>query len=123
MNRNLYMFGLLLLLMTLISSFGGAIRFEENFYNEVFDLVDDEKVEVVEGNDEKDLATNSMELEGVDESIPSEAPVPEPESKLEVTKESVNTPSEPESKLEVTKESDNTPSEIAAYDSQQFATF
>lgn len=119
MNRNLYMFGLLLLLMTLISSFGGAIRFEENFYNEVFDLVDDEKVEVVEGNDEKDLATNSMELEGVDESIPTEAPVPapvpepvpEPKSKLEVKEES----SEIAAKEEF--------SEIAAYDSQQFASF
>tara|TARA_B110000027_G_scaffold80097_1_gene85294 strand:+ start:2476 stop:2805 length:330 start_codon:yes stop_codon:yes gene_type:complete len=109
------MFGLLLLLMTLISSFGGAIRFEENFYNEVFDLVDDEKVEVVEGNDEKDLATNSMELEGVDESIPTEAPVPapvpEPKSKLEVKEES----SEIAAKEEF--------SEIAAYDSQQFASF
>ena len=112
MDRNLYMFGLLLLVMTLISSFGGAIRFEENFYNEVFDLVDDEKVEVVEGNDEKDLASNSMEIEGADESMPTEAPVPEPESEpvaLEVEEEVAGEPVKS--------------AEIEAYDAEQYATF
>lgn len=115
MDRNLYMFGLLLLVMTLISSFGGAIRFEENFYNEVFDLVDDEKVEVVEGNDEKDIASNSMEIEGVDENMPTEASVPEPESEpvLPVA-------------LEVEEEVSGKPAksvEIEAYESDQYATF
>lgn len=115
MDKNLYMFGLLLLVMTLISSFGGAIRFEENFYNEVFDLVDDEKVEVVEGNDEKDLASNSMEIEGADESMPTEAPVPEPESEpvlpvaLEVEEEVAGAPVKSD--------------EIEAYDAEQYATF
>ena len=115
MDRNLYMFGLLLLVMTLISSFGGAIRFEENFYNEVFDLVDNEKVEVVEGNDEKDLASNSMEIEGADESMPTEALVPEPESEpvlpvaLEVEEEVASEPVKS--------------AEIEAYDAEQFATF
>jgi len=115
MDRNLYMFGLLLLVMTLISSFGGAIRFEENFYNEVFDLMDDEKVEVVEGNDEKDIASNSMGIEGADENMPTEAQVPEPESEpvlpvaLEVEEEIAN-----ESVKSV---------EIEAYESDQYATF
>lgn len=108
MNTNLYMFGVLLLLMTLISSFGGAIRTEENFYNEVFDLLDNDKVELVEGTDEKDLATDSMELEGVDENMPTEAPVPEPKS-------------EPEYKLEVAEEFDEP--NINPYDSPQYARF
>lgn len=113
MNRNLYMFGLLLLVMTIISSFGGAIRFEENFYNEVFDLVDDEKVEVVEGNDEKDLASNSMEIEGADESMLTEASVPEPESEPVVP---VPLEVEEEAGSEVTNE-------IEAYDAEQYASF
>lgn len=113
MNRNLYMFALLLLIMTLISSFGGAIRFEENFYNEVFDLLDDEKVEVIEGNDEKDIASSSMEIEGTEENVPSEAPVePSPEpvlpSPIEVEEEEVVSP---------------TPKDIEAYESEQYATF
>ncbi len=37
----LYLFVILLLITTVISSFGGALRVEENFYNEVFDLTDD----------------------------------------------------------------------------------
>lgn len=110
MDRNLYMFGLLLLVMTLISSFGGAIRFEENFYNEVFDLLDDEKVEVVEGNDEKDLATNSMEIEGTEENVPTEAPVPEPES-------------EPVLPLDLGVQEEAPTETIEAYDSEQYATF
>lgn len=109
MNRNLYMFGLLLLIMTLISSFGGAIRFEENFYNEVFDLLDDEKVEVVEGNDDSTMA--SMEIEGTEENVPTEAPVePSPE------------PVSP-SPLEVEEEETVSPKDIEAYESEQYATF
>lgn len=37
----LYLFVILLLVTTVISSFGGALRVEENFYNEVFDLTDE----------------------------------------------------------------------------------
>tara|TARA_B100000405_G_scaffold87553_1_gene60645 strand:- start:4059 stop:4418 length:360 start_codon:yes stop_codon:yes gene_type:complete len=41
----LYLFVILLLVTTVISSFGGALRVEENFYNEVFDLTDEDPSE------------------------------------------------------------------------------
>ena len=116
MNNNLYMFGLLLLVMTIISSFGGAIRIEENFYTEVFDLLDDEKVEVVEGNDEVDLATTSMELEGADKNMHNEASVPEKESEPVLPKPVVV---EEENNADVNVNVNN----IEAYDSEQYATF
>ena len=116
MDRNLYMFALILLVMTLISSFGGAIRFEENFYNEVFDLLDDKNVEVVEGNDENDLASNSMEIQGTDENMSTEALVPESEFEEE---------SKPESKpeFEPLAVEEEAVSEIEAYDAEQYASF
>ena len=53
----LYLFVILLLVTTVISSFGGALRVEENFYNEVFDLTDENdplvKSELEESSDVK----------------------------------------------------------------------
>lgn len=60
---SVYMFAVLLMLTCLISSFGGAIRYKENFMNEVFDTVDDD-------NSEKE-----KEVKGFEENIPSEAPI------------------------------------------------
>ena len=48
----LYLFVILLLVTTVISSFGGALRVEENFYNEVFDLTDENDPLVKSGLEE-----------------------------------------------------------------------
>jgi hypothetical protein len=52
------MFSVLLGVMSLISAFGGAVRFRENFLDEVFDLIDEETTRV-KSFDEDDLADNA----------------------------------------------------------------
>ena len=57
--------------MTLIGALGGSLRFQENFYEEVFDLVD-------EGSDVKASKTESsdeMEVTGNDESALTQAEI------------------------------------------------
>jgi len=73
----MYMFGIILMIMTLISAFGGAIRYKENFIEEILDLLDDE-TGPVEGSNTNDLADNSMPVpKNNDESLINEAPVEE----------------------------------------------
>lgn len=91
----LYLFVILLLLTTVISSFGGALRVEENFYNEVFDLTDEKDAEPLvkpaeeepkpkeeptvdepEGNDEDAITQAPIEAA---EETPTTAPVNETE--------------------------------------------
>jgi hypothetical protein len=40
LNNQFWMFGVLLMIITVISAFGGGIRYRENFLEEVFDLND-----------------------------------------------------------------------------------
>lgn len=83
MKQEMYMFGTILMIMTLISALGGAIRYEENFYNEIFDLLDEEGA--VEGSNQSDLADNSLAVpQNNDESLISEAPFVEEEAEEEV---------------------------------------
>lgn len=79
MKQEMYMFGTILMIMTMISAFGGAIRYEENFYNEIFDLLDEEGA--VEGSNQSDLADNALAVpQNNDESLISEAPIVEEEA-------------------------------------------
>jgi hypothetical protein len=78
MKQEMYMFGTILMIMTLISALGGAIRYEENFYNEIFDLLDEDGP--IEGSNQSDVADNSMYVpQNNDESLIREAPIVEEE--------------------------------------------
>lgn len=66
----LHMLGIILCLVTLIGAMGGSLRYQENFYEEVFDLVDSEE------GFEEDKENN--EITGVDESMITQAEVEEP---------------------------------------------
>ena len=73
----LYLFVILLLMTTVISSFGGALRVEENFYNEVFDLTDEKDDEpLVKPAEENPTEEPTVdEPEGNDEVAITQAPV------------------------------------------------
>jgi hypothetical protein len=78
MKQEMYMFGIILMIMTLISAIGGAIRYEENFYNEIFDLLDEDGQ--VANSNQSDLANNAMLVpNNNDETLISEAPIVEEE--------------------------------------------
>ena len=74
MKHEMYMFAVILMIMTIISILGGAVRYEENFYNEVFDLIDDNGFQ---GDNQNDLANNAEYLpQNNDESLINEDSVP-----------------------------------------------
>lgn len=74
MKHEMYMFAVILMIMTIISILGGAVRYEENFYNEVFDLIDDNGFQ---GDNQNDLANNAEFLpQNNDESLINEESVP-----------------------------------------------
>lgn len=86
MPQFLHMLGIILCLVTLIGALGGSLRYQENFYEEVFDLVDSE-----EGFEEKEKEEkqNSEEIVGLDEAMITQAEVeqPSPESVKEAAPE------------------------------------
>lgn len=92
MKQELYMFGAILMVMTVLSSLGGSIRYEENFYNEVFDLLDDSSVLPV---DQKDLADNSDDVPGNDESLMNEELIQQVEEEVIQSVEEVAQEQEP----------------------------
>lgn len=111
MKQEMYMFGAILMVMTIISTLGGAIRYEENFYNEVFDLLDESNP--VQGDDQKDLADNADNLpQNNDESLMTEETVP-PKS---VEEEQVEI--EPSVVVK-----DSVEENVEAYEEGQFASF
>ena len=77
---SVYMFAILLMLTCLISSFGGAIRYKENFMNEVFDTVDedtsDKEKSTVKGFEENTLYEAPIENEEIP-SVPTKTKEPE----------------------------------------------
>jgi len=78
MKQEMYLFATILMIMTLISALGGAIRYEENFYNEIFDLLDEDGP--IEGSNQSDIADTSMYVpQNNDESLIREAPIVEEE--------------------------------------------
>ena len=72
----LHLLGIILCLVTLIGALGGSLRFQENFYEEVFDLVDSDEgfeEEIAERKNEE-----TAEIQGVDESLITQAEVEQP---------------------------------------------
>ena len=72
----LHLLGIILCLVTLIGALGGSLRFQENFYEEVFDLVDSDEgfeEEIAEAKTE-----DTAEIQGVDESLIHQAEVEQP---------------------------------------------
>jgi hypothetical protein len=72
----LHLLGIILCLVTLIGALGGSLRFQENFYEEVFDLVDSDEgfeEEIAEAKTE-----DTAEIQGVDESLITQAEVEQP---------------------------------------------
>ena len=65
------MLGIILCLVTLIGALGGSLRFQENFYEEVFDLVDEAGEDDMPTKGHKD----QYAVKGNDESAMSEAEV------------------------------------------------
>ena len=78
----LHLLGIILCIVTLISALGGSLRFQENFYEEVFDLVDSDEgfeEEIAKGETEE-----TPEIQGVDESLLTQAEVEQPTEQVEV---------------------------------------
>ena len=101
----LHLLGIILCLVTLIGALGGSLRFQENFYEEVFDLVDSDEgfeEEIAEGETEK-----TAEIQGVDESLITQAEVEQPTEKVEQV----------EAAPEVEVEEENL--EVEAYDQEE----
>lgn len=97
----LHMLGVILCLVTLIGALGGSLRFQENFYEEVFDLVD-------EGSDVKTSKTESsdeMEVTGNDESA--------------LTQAEISPDSEPVPPSPVQEVQEEMPEEVEAYDQDE----
>lgn len=117
------MFGAILMVMTIISTLGGAIRYEENFYNEVFDLLDE--TDGVQGDDQKDLADTAENLpQNNDESLMTEETVPP----MSVEEEQVEMePSvvinEPVKEMAEESAEESAEENIEAYEEGQFASF
>jgi hypothetical protein len=64
MKDSLYIFSVLLGVMSVISAFGGALRFRENFIDEVFDLIDDKKqIGSRLGYDASDIGNNASSFD------------------------------------------------------------
>ena len=123
MKQEMYMFGAILMVMTIISTLGGAIRYEENFYNEVFDLLDE--TDGVQGDDQKDLADTAENLpQNNDESLMTEETVPP----MSVEEEQVEMePSvvinEPVKEMAEESAEESAEENIEAYEEGQFASF
>lgn len=96
MPQFLHMLGIILCLVTIIGALGGSLRYQENFYEEVFDLVDSEEgFEEKEKEKEKEEKQNSEEIVGLDEAMITQAEVeePSPESVKEAAPEPSPVPS------------------------------
>lgn len=134
----LYLFVILLLITTVISSFGGALRVEENFYNEVFDLTDDNdslvKSELDETSDvkpqEKSTETTPQETTTETKSDQEKPVVKQEPEEPEGNDEDANTlaPFQPEDAIEEKKqdivEEELIEEEVEAYEmDDQYATF
>ena len=118
MKQEMYMFGAILMVMTIISTLGGAIRYEENFYNEVFDLLDDSSTIV--GVDQNDLADTANNVpQNNDESLITEEKV-YPESVEEEQFEMEPAQMAVEENKSVGGDDDKY---IEAYEEGQFASF
>lgn len=119
MKQEMYMFGTILMIMTLISALGGAIRYEENFYNEIFDLLDEDAP--VEGSNFSDLADNSMAVpQNNDESVIREAPIVEEEVE-EVEDVMTAPPTVMETPVMETPVMEGYAEEVEAYEENQYA--
>lgn len=81
----LHLLGIILCLVTLIGALGGSLRFQENFYEEVFDLVDSEEgfEEMAEGEKNAGASEPEPEIQGMDESLITQAEVEQPGEKAE----------------------------------------
>ena len=76
----LHLLGIILCLVTLIGALGGSLRFQENFYQEVFDLVDSDEgfEEQSPESKKKDAVPETPDVLGLDESSISQAAVEQP---------------------------------------------
>lgn len=77
----LHLLGIILCLVTLIGALGGSLRFQENFYQEVFDLVDSDEgfeEQSPESKKKKDAVPEAPDVPGLDESSISQAAVEQP---------------------------------------------
>lgn len=119
MKQEIYLFGVFLILMVVISSLGGAIRYEENFYNEVFDLDD----ETPNTNDDK--LPNVPQ--GNDGSLMNEANVPSvplSNPQMNVEEESFNDFNQPMNQpMKQQKDLSNDEEDISAFEDGQYASF
>ena len=93
---SLYLFALLLLILTVIAALGGSLRIKENFYNEVFDIEEKnekepeaKEPEAKDGAEPEGLDLNAIDLAPVEASENQSAaePEPEPEPAAEVAPE------------------------------------
>lgn len=115
------MLGIILCLVTLIGALGGSLRFQENFYEEVFDLVDSDEgfeEELAKGKQENpDAATNTTtDIPGMDESSITQAAV-EDEQPAQKTPP-VKAPTVEEEAAEV-EPAGVEPAEVEAYDQEE----
>lgn len=122
----LYLFVILLLVTTVISSFGGALRVEENFYNEVFDLTDENdplvKSELEESSDVKPQEKNT-EIQSDQEKTDAKEE-PEGNDGDAITLAPFQPENATEEKKEDIVEEELTEEEVEAYEmDDQYATF